>query len=181
MSAMIQNGLKIEDYTPSDKKFLRKRFPHLEIRQCENGLGVFSTILIPEGTYIGRVEGPYILDTTYGSPYCMTVSPFGVMEPDPPLRYVNHSCDPNCAIISVPAKDAFGRDALSEVWFQAVKDIPLGFQLSIDYAWEDEAVIVPCRCGSAKCRGFVASERAANKLKGKKETSRNARTIKNTR
>ena len=62
-------------------------------------------------------------------------------------RYVNHSCDPNCA------GTRYGFDI-------AVRDIAPGEQLTNDYATLN---LLPhesfaCNCGAATCRGWVEPE-----------------------
>lgn len=164
MFSIIDEGLKIEHYSKEEKQALAERFPHLRIDHTEYGLGVFAKITIPDGSYIGRVDGTYVLDGSYGSEYCMACHPYGVMEPSPPLRYVNHSCDPNCQIVWTDTKDADGNPSIGEVWFQALKEIPAGSQLFIDYAWgEASEFIIPCKCGSENCRGWIASEKEARR------------------
>lgn len=72
-------------------------------------------------------------------------------------RFVNHSCEPNCKIIPVVLPR--GTKHLYYVAFFAVKDIPAGTELTIDYDpdllhVEEDIVegVVLCRCGSLRCR-----------------------------
>ncbi|KAK5945290.1 hypothetical protein PMZ80_002494 [Knufia obscura] len=72
-------------------------------------------------------------------------------------RFVNHSCEPNCKTLPVVLSN--GTKHLYHVAFFAIKDIPAGTELTIDYdpglAQAEEildASVVQCRCGSANCR-----------------------------
>lgn len=63
--------------------------------------------------------------------------------------YVNHSCDPNCALY-------FAGD---QVVLRALRDIEVGEQLSFDYGtiMFSEPTTFPCSCESANCRGFIGN------------------------
>lgn len=71
-------------------------------------------------------------------------------------RLINHSCDPN--------SEAFierGR-----IWIYAKRNIAQGEELSFNYGfdletWEDH----PCRCGTARCIGYILDEKYWPKLK----------------
>ena len=65
-------------------------------------------------------------------------------------RFINHSCEPNCAILPV---NAMGRIRCGII---ALRDIVAGEFLSYDYHFDtrdgDKFI---CRCGSLKCRGTM--------------------------
>lgn len=71
-------------------------------------------------------------------------------------RFVNHSCEPNCKII--PVVPPRGTKHIYYVAFFAIKDIPAGTELTIDYdpdIHSEEDItddVVLCKCGSSKCR-----------------------------
>lgn len=57
--------------------------------------------------------------------------------------YNNHSCEPNCGMHG-------------EISFVAIRDICVGEELTIDYAFIDnEDYSFECHCGSKRCRGIV--------------------------
>lgn len=68
-------------------------------------------------------------------------------------KYINHSCDPNCDSDIIDG----------EVWIKAIRDIPVGVELTFDYRLEMEGTYptekirkdFECRCGSANCRGTM--------------------------
>jgi SET domain-containing protein len=59
------------------------------------------------------------------------------------FRYVNHSCDPN----------TFMRLYKGRVEFYALRRVEVGEELTCDYGPTHHDGALPCRCGSAKCRG----------------------------
>ena len=67
----------------------------------------------------------------------------GAPEPEP-ADFINHSCDPNCALSG-------------SVILIAARDIEAGEELSYDYATSDGSDYdeFECSCGSAACRGKI--------------------------
>jgi uncharacterized protein len=70
--------------------------------------------------------------------------------------YINHSCAPNCE-----AEIIRGR-----IWIEAIKNIPVGSELTYDYQYENDSDYTEndlrfyaCRCGSDKCRGTIVKTR----------------------
>jgi len=63
--------------------------------------------------------------------------------------YVNHSCDPTCALRATPRRLAL----------VARRDIAPGDELTFDYSTclVDEPPLPVCHCGAPMCRGQVAS------------------------
>lgn len=71
------------------------------------------------------------------------------------MRFVNHSCQPNCRS-QIVASD-FGNKHLALV---ALRDIEKDEELTFDYNMYSKNSIVPkstCRCGSANCTGFLSA------------------------
>jgi uncharacterized protein len=58
---------------------------------------------------------------------------------------INHCCDPN--LVRQPASD--------RVLFFSRRKIRAGEELTLDYHFHPDAQRIPCRCGSAKCRGTI--------------------------
>ena len=81
------------------------------------------------------------------------------LEPAAPFRFLNHSCQPNCALVldeeEEEAED--GTPAGASLWLEVLREIPAGEQLTIDYGWPAESAI-PCKCGAARCRGWIVTE-----------------------
>jgi hypothetical protein len=63
-------------------------------------------------------------------------------------RFANHSCDPNCESDVIRGR----------IWIIAMKDILPGEEVTYDYNFDFDDEPVRCRCGAAKCRGFIVGE-----------------------
>ena len=75
-----------------------------------------------------------------------------VTDPTNLLKYINHSCNPNC---ESEEKD-------NKIFVIALHDIPEGAELSFDYCVvaEDEEDL-PCLCGTGNCTGTMKSGKSA--------------------
>jgi hypothetical protein len=63
-------------------------------------------------------------------------------------RLINHSCAPNCRADTIRG----------HIWIIARREIAVGEELTFDYGfafkeWRQH----PCRCGSARCAGFIVN------------------------
>jgi hypothetical protein len=65
-------------------------------------------------------------------------------------RWINHSCDPN----SVVDSRWFAHEKTVLAWWQALRDIEAGEEITYDYAFA-AAAAEPCNCGTAACRGLI--------------------------
>ena len=61
------------------------------------------------------------------------------------FRYINHSCDPNTFMRCTPERAEF----------YALRDIAPGEELTVDYIESQHDGKLRCRCGAAKCRGYL--------------------------
>lgn len=135
--------------------------PRIEIRSSPiDRLGLFTDARIRVGERVIGWGGQLVTDDDVvllqaayeatGAEYSCAAVDEGlnvVQRPDDPLRYGNHSCDPNLWMV----------DAITEA---ARRDLAKGEEITIDYAtvsvgasWRME-----CRCGSRLCRGAVTGE-----------------------
>jgi histone-lysine N-methyltransferase SETD2 len=66
-------------------------------------------------------------------------------------RYINHSCDPNCAVHRWKVR------GINRAGIFALRDIKAGEELSFDYKWKRKRGRAPtkCHCGSSICRGTL--------------------------
>jgi SET domain-containing protein len=62
-----------------------------------------------------------------------------------PFSYVNHSCEPN----------SYMRFYRGRVEFYSLRPIEAGEELTCDYGETHHDGRLPCRCGSARCRGAL--------------------------
>ena len=142
------------------------------------GRGVFATRDIPAGTDLGRVKGKIINDPEYASSYCIDLGDSMSLEPQAPFRYLNHCCTPNSQLQTFDAVYDDGTPATTEVMVEALRDIPQGAELTIDYQWSAYGAI-KCLCGSSDCRGWVvAEEELAELLKSKSAKTTKTRKAK---
>lgn len=125
--------------------------PHAEPRpSLIDGTRLFATAPIATGDLVMRLGGQAIDDETLAGltpPYSsVTVAAHThlLIDPAHPVRYGNHSCDPNL----------WHNDAIT---ITARRDIEPGEELTIDYATHTgiETWAMPCRCGSPLCRDTV--------------------------
>ncbi len=115
-----------------------------------HGLGLFAGEPIAPGVLVARLGGSVTDDAGLAAlepPYSSIALGPGrhlVIDPADPIRYGNHSCDPN-------------------LWMSGAFDVTVrraikaGEELTIDYATQTgpEDWEMPCRCGSPQCRGRV--------------------------
>jgi len=67
-------------------------------------------------------------------------------------RYINHSCDPNCAL----------QTTSRTIWVVALRDIQAGEELTHQYNYEydpDRYTEFPCFCGAKNCIGYIVDAR----------------------
>jgi len=143
------------------------RRPIFEVRRSPiQGLGVFATRTIRRGTRIGTYSGEYLTEDEVNrrydddSPARATTFLFQVSDSlyvdaereGGDARYINHSCDPNCA------SEVVG----TEIVIRAIRTIPAGAEITYDYALQLEDDPLPswpqlyaCRCGAVSCRGTM--------------------------
>ena len=70
------------------------------------------------------------------------------LVPPSPMKFFNHSCEPNCGILI--------RCGIDNLEIHALRDLAAGEELTLDYETfeeEFEALTGPCLCRSPKCRG----------------------------
>jgi hypothetical protein len=66
-----------------------------------------------------------------------------------PARYLNHSCDPNIAVVGLNEKGSYD--------FEALSDIGSDEELTFDYETTEYEIgaFSKCCCGSPNCRGHI--------------------------
>jgi hypothetical protein len=115
------------------------------------GMGAFAGRDFARGEVVVRATGEVI---PFQTRHSIQIDWDRHLEPDPPARYLNHSCDPNMGI------KTNGRGLPD---FVAMRDIAAGEELTWDYAMSEwthcerpdpalEFDLV-CLCGSGNCRG----------------------------
>lgn len=145
--------------TPTKSKWVRAS------RSGIHGRGLFATRPIPEDTrvieYVGnRVTKKQALEIEAaratreknggdGSVYTFILNSRHDLDGGVSwntARLANHSCEPNCV-----ANIVRGR-----VWIIALRDIAEGEEIAYDYNYDwTEWWNNPCRCGAARCPGYI--------------------------
>ena len=117
------------------------------VEETHVGKGVFARRKFKDDCVIAEVGGELIHDPDYTSSYCVDMGDDVALEPAAPLRYLNHSCDPNCELFVYD-------DDLFRLLLVSLRPIQPGEELTIDYGWPAE-VAIPCQCGTKACRGWI--------------------------
>jgi SET domain-containing protein len=138
-----------------------------EIRASHiQGLGAFALRRIPKGARVGEYVGERIsqkeADRRYDDAamdrhhtFLFTVTSRTVIDAavgGNDTRFINHSCAPNCEAVIEDGR----------VFIEALRTIPVGTELSYDYAYErardagpEDEALYPCRWGASTCRGTI--------------------------
>ena len=137
----------------------RVRYDRVYVAGSPNGRGLFTSVALGGNRAVGRVHGQK-KPSGWRSEYCMEFAD-GAIEPDPPYRFINHSCDPNCILIEWELSrgdetqgEGGTNEPIYEMWLHTLRPVKKGEELTIDYGWEAEASI-RCNCRSPKCRGWI--------------------------
>ena len=119
----------------------------IEIRKNHLGNAVYAAHAFTKGDFILRGWGP---TTTERSKYTIQVDNDLHMTPPIPMRYLNHSCSPNCGLLI--------RTGVEDIEIHALRPIAAGEELTLDYETfevEFQGLTGPCLCGSPSCRGTL--------------------------
>lgn len=131
----------------------RRRMGDFEVAYTVGrGLGVFAVRAYAAGERLIAITGAPARER---GEHTIQIAPDRHLDPDPPVRFANHCCDPNAGI----RVDGDGRPAL-----HARRPIAAGEEITWDYAMAEADFTVRgtpsgfrCRCGASSCRGRVAN------------------------
>jgi hypothetical protein len=126
----------------------------VRVRRTRLGKGVFARMPYRMDSVIGEIHGELIDGPDYGSDYCIDIEDGRLLEPAPPFRFLNHSCEPNCEFDFFDLPDETTSAIQRRVFLLALIDIANGDELTIDYNWAADAAI-PCRCQAPTCRQWI--------------------------
>jgi hypothetical protein len=135
----------------------------IRVAETHVGSGVFARRDLASGIVLGEVSGQIFPESPADPTYCMELPSGRVLEPAAPLRFLNHSCDPNCELFYWFDEDGGLQE--DRLWLQTTRSIPAGDELLIDYCWPADAAI-PCRCGAPQCRGWIVDPQELHLLAG---------------
>lgn len=119
----------------------------VEVRSGFLGLGVYIRRDTPAGAVVTEAWGLLAPGRTKHS---IQVDFDTHIEVDPPLVYVNHSCDPNCGLLINRRQKV--------LQLRTLRPVRESEEISMDYdTFEDEIRFMPqeCLCGSRNCRGRI--------------------------
>lgn len=126
---------------------------YLKVAKSKIGEGVFTSVEIPANVPIDEPHGNICTlqempDPT--DPNVLQIGPNDYLNMSGHLRYINHSCDPNCKFSVV------GNRAI----LHSLYVIPIGAELTFDYSTTStdthEMWAMNCACGSHKCRKVIS-------------------------
>jgi hypothetical protein len=137
-----------------DEKVIRLMFSqYLKVAKSKIGDGVFTSIEIPANQPIAEATGQIYVQQDLPDPtdpYLLQVGPNVFLDISGPLRFINHSCDPNCRFMVVS-----NRAILYSLYV-----IPANTELTFDYSTTStdtyETWKMDCVCGSNKCRKVIS-------------------------
>ncbi len=114
--------------------------------------GLFTKVGITKGKFISNIKGNVKrkvngdINDVFANPDWVGFKKYWWIDPVPPFKFLNHSCEPNAGI-------------RGKIRLYAMRDIKPNEELTIDYSsveadprWE-----MKCNCGSKKCRKKIRS------------------------
>lgn len=114
-----------------------------------NGVGVFTTKARNRGEEVVKLLGPVIdlqAAIAKGERECdaLQIGENSYIDPEEPLRSVNHSCNPSCGV----------RDGNRLI---TLRDLTPGEEITFDYSttMDENHWTLECKCGAFECRGVV--------------------------
>jgi len=145
----------------ADRAYRSVRAPRsstaVHVRRTRIGWGLFARRHYRADEVIGEITGTVIADWDYSSRYCFDLGDICCLEPDPPFRFINHSCRPNFYFRAVDINRRRDTAAARRLFVLAIDTVRPGDELTIDYAWP-AGWAIRCRCGESACRGWVVAE-----------------------
>jgi uncharacterized protein len=159
---------------PIDETLLRRPEPKERLRYVKvlrsglHGRGLFARCTIPQGTKVIEYVGEKITKaesedrawaqmekaakTGGAAVYMFTLNKRYDLDGNVAwntARLINHSCDPNCETDIIRGR----------VWVFSLRQIEEGEELTFNYGFDlEDYEAHPCRCGTGRCIGFIASE-----------------------
>ncbi len=130
----------------------------IRVRNSSIGRGVFARRRIRRGQIIGEVRGAIVRELSEDDQYYIALRPRDTLDPETTFRYLNHSCQPNCAL-----RLRMRSHRVPRLFVKALRTIHIGEELRNDYKWPAEGA-VRCRCRAPLCRGWIVDRSELHKL-----------------
>ena len=141
--------------TPKGVRGNPQKFAVLNAASRIDGQGAFAGEAIPARRKIGEIRGEAISvrearRRAKGAARIMIVElserrAIDASQSSDPLRYTNHSCQPNAVL----------RIRQGRVEFYAMRDVQAGEELTVNYGETHHEGTLRCRCGAAGCVGLI--------------------------
>lgn len=139
----------------------------VRIEQTPLGRGVFTAERIKTRQVIGEITGTIRPEAELArSEYAIELGADFTLDPEPPFRFLNHSCQPNCELITWEDEEEAKPGVPPRLLLKSLREIQPNEQLTIDYAWPAEMAI-PCGCQSQHCRGWIVDVEQLAKVAGR--------------
>lgn len=118
-------GLYAEDFIPKNRKVIEYRGERINRRETRKRSDEQASMI-----YLFTLDSYWTLDGAVGGSGA---------------EYINHCCDPNIRTLITKG----------HILYMAARDIKKGEELTVDYHFSKDVDKIPCKCGSAKCRGTI--------------------------
>ena len=135
------------------------------------GQGLFAAVDISQGTRIIEYTGEKISTReslrrlAQGNVYIFRLNYRFAIDGQTTAnmaRYINHSCDPNCAADKMNG----------HLWIIALRDIKAGEELTYNYGYTQENYQqYPCHCGARDCCGYILAQEYWGLIKQQAQSS----------
>ncbi|KAJ3157844.1 histone methyltransferase set2 [Geranomyces variabilis] len=154
-----------------NRKFQTRDYAPIEVFETEKkGFGLRATAPIPSGSFVIEYCGEVITAAMFKKRtqeydrdgvkhfYFMSLKSNEYLDAAKKgnmSRFMNHSCDPNCALHKWIVGDSW------RIGMFTLTDIEVGQELTFDYKFKRYgAKAQPCYCGSSNCSGFIGGKQA---------------------
>ncbi|MBI4877365.1 MAG: SET domain-containing protein-lysine N-methyltransferase [Acidobacteria bacterium] len=116
--------------------------------------GVYAAETIPKGRKVIEYTGEKInrRETKRRAHaelnYLFTLDPYWTLDGavgGSGAEFINHCCAPNLVT----------RIVKGHILYMSLREIQAGEELTVDYHFSKEVEAVPCKCGTAQCRGTI--------------------------
>jgi len=124
-SGIHRYGLYAEEFIPKGRKVIEYTGERINRRETRKRSDEQGSMI-----YLFTLDSYWTLDGAVGGSGA---------------EYINHCCDPSIRTWVTKG----------HILYMAARDIQKGEELTVDYHFSKDVEKIPCKCGSAKCRGTI--------------------------
>ncbi|MFA6269499.1 MAG: SET domain-containing protein-lysine N-methyltransferase [archaeon] len=146
---MLERKFELTDEILFSDKFIDSKKKFLDgvvlIKQPSkiHGVGIFTKTEVPANREFYLVPMTDLRNSS--SPRCARIAQNLYVSDEQVLNWINHSCEANSELV-------FGQN---RVVLKSKREIKAGEEITVDYyLTEEKNNLLPCACGSEKCRNF---------------------------